>query len=71
MGKWERSIRAEKLCRRCINEKYGLKLQRQDCTYWIYPVECPACTQLSSIVTGLTPSGRRRLFWSRIFPRKG
>ncbi len=48
-------------CRRCINEQYNVKLEPQDCQYYLYPVTCTKCGEGHNIVIGLNPSGKLKL----------
>lgn len=49
------------LCRRCINEKYQIQLERKDCIYMHYSYQCMSCKEVSHIVTGITLSARWKL----------
>ncbi len=51
----------QQVCRRCINQKYKVNLEPQDCDYYIYPAECSVCKQASNIVTGLRASGKLKM----------
>lgn len=57
---------ARQLCRQCINVRTGARLRRRDCKYWHYPTPCAGCGQVRNIVTGVTLTGRWKLFWSKI-----
>lgn len=48
------------ICRRCINKRYHVNLQPQDCHYGYmgFMRECPRCRQGHHIVDGLSFSGR-------------
>ena len=37
-------------CRRCINQKYELQLEQEDCEYWSYPACCDCCGEVRNIV---------------------
>ena len=49
------------ICRRCINQLAGARLERKDCIYDSYPSECPSCGVPQNIVTGFRLSGRIKL----------
>lgn len=52
------------ICRRCINEEYGVRLTSQDCVYDChYPRKCPRCGEMRNIVTGFRFSGRAKLLF--------
>lgn len=39
------------ICRRCLNEVYGLNLSPNDCLYTSYsPAVCPCCGEVNNIV---------------------
>lgn len=48
-------------CRECINGQYGLRLNRSDCIYLIYPTECSCCGQVRNIVADITLWGRCKI----------
>ena len=52
------------LCRRCINEVRGVRIERTDCWYadTPYPTRCARCGELRNIVTALRLSGRLKLW---------
>lgn len=52
-------------CRRCINEKYHLKLERKNCMYARRPGMCTRCRQARNIVIGVRPLSRWRV-WFRL-----
>lgn len=54
-----------RLCRKCINEEYGLQLSRKDCLYWIYPATCRCCGQIKNIVADIAPFSRWKIWLSR------
>lgn len=43
------------MCRRCINEEYGLELMQEDCYYLPFPDICPHCGQVRNIVGDIRP----------------
>ena len=51
------------MCRRCINERYGLHLRTQDCCYFPYPEECRCCGNVRNIVADIC----RRSRWQLLF----
>lgn len=51
-----------KLCRNCINQKYGLQLRRQDCRYWMYPAYCACCEQPQNIVVDIALFSRWKIW---------
>lgn len=53
-----------KYCRECINGKYGLRLSRKDCQYWMYPGLCSHCGEVRNIVTDVSFLSRWKL-WGR------
>ena len=61
----EEAFRA--LCRRCVNEAYGLTLRPEDCCYMPYPELCARCGQPRNIVEDIRPIRR----WRLLPPRGG
>ncbi len=49
-----------RICRYCINSRYGMKLERKDCRYEKYSDICPACKERKHIVKRLTLRGYLR-----------
>ena len=49
-----------RICRHCINSRYGLKLERKDCRYMKHSDICPACGERRHIVKRLTLWGYLR-----------
>jgi len=47
----------DNICRRCINKRFHVDLQQEDCLYG-YMYKCPGCKQGRQIVVGLTLSGK-------------
>lgn len=57
-------------CRACLNKKYHIDLQPENCLYAIYPAECSHCKEVKNIVQEirfparmrirLTPSGKNK-----------
>ncbi|MBQ6839498.1 MAG: hypothetical protein IJO45_02270 [Oscillospiraceae bacterium] len=60
------SIVHRQLCRECINVQTGARLIPRDCRYWHYPAPCSCCGEIRHIVTGVTLTGRWKLFRSRL-----
>ena len=54
------------ICRRCINQLFGVHLKHKDCRYGVpYPQRCRACGEMRNIVTGLRMTGKLKLFGKR------
>jgi hypothetical protein len=53
------------ICRKCINEMYGVHLVPGDLYYQHYPYECEQCGKMANIVTGVRFKGRLKLFGRR------
>ena len=51
-----------KLCRECINQKYGLQLRRRDCQYWMAVSYCECCGQPKNIVMNIALFSRWKLW---------
>lgn len=67
MSRCHRHICSGTVCRKCINEIYGLKLHPYDCKYFFYPTSCSVCMDVCNIITGLTITGWFKLFWASLF----
>ena len=55
-------IRADKMCRTCINRRYGSSLRREHCNYWQYPGKCTSCGEVRNIVADVVWWQRWRLW---------
>ena len=42
------------MCRQCINEQYGLRLETKDCYYLPYQELCSRCGNIKNIVAGIS-----------------
>ncbi|MGN0465791.1 MAG: hypothetical protein ACI4F9_05490 [Lachnospiraceae bacterium] len=65
MSKRLRRLRKEdfgELCRKCINEKYHINLQPEDCYYCIYKYECSQCKKVKNIVFDIGFLSRWKLY---------
>ena len=51
------------LCRSCLNRKYRIALEREDCVYEIYPHRCMRCGKVRSIVVDLRLKAKIRLMF--------
>ncbi len=51
-----------KLCRECLNQKYGLQLKRYECRYRIIPTFCDGCVQPKNIVTDIEVYSRWKIW---------
>jgi len=60
-----REIRSDKMCRNCINRRYGLSLQREHCDYWQYPGKCASCGEVRNIVANVVLWHRWRLWFRK------
>ena len=50
------------ICRRCINEQYGVNLEPKDCRYvGEYPEVCACCGKVRNLVGGVTIAGSLKL----------
>ncbi len=50
------------VCRRCINQKYNVNLQPQDCEYdGPYAAICSNCDEVHHIVIGFSLSGKFKM----------
>lgn len=58
-------FREKSSCRRCINEKYGIELEREDCIYHTFVQPCVMCKEMSHIVIGLRLRGKRKYFFRK------
>ena len=54
----------EVICRACINEEYGAKLEPKDCLYG-YTYTCPRCGKNRHLVSGFTMSGKLKMLFRR------
>lgn len=51
------------LCRRCLNEVYGVRLIPANCRYYRGLDECPRCGMVHHIVRGFTATGLLKTMW--------
>ena len=52
------------ICRRCLNEVYGLSLQPEDCRYENFcPSVCPRCGEVQNIVSRVSLPQRILLYF--------
>ena len=58
------------LCRKCINEKYGLDLESDDCYYQHYPYICTACGEVKNIVTDVSSAVKFKLWIRSLFTKR-
>lgn len=49
-------------CRECINNIYGLTLEREDCGYLVYPERCEGCGNVRNIVAAVAPLSRWKIW---------
>lgn len=52
-------------CRECLNEKYHLRLKREDCIYLYYPYKCRKCGRMKNIVQDIRWISRWKLVRGR------
>lgn len=52
-------------CRKCLNMKYQLQLEREDCLYCYYPYECEECKEVKNIVQDIRYISRWKLLGGR------
>lgn len=57
-----------RICRYCINSRYGMKLERKDCRYEKYSDICPSCGEWRHIVKRLIPVGYFRGIGKKLPP---
>lgn len=53
------------LCRECLNNRYGLKLKRNNCLYNYYPGQCTNCGEMKHIVKDIILTSRWKLLFGR------
>ena len=54
-----------RLCRACLNEKYGLRLKSKHCEYMFYQAVCARCEQRKNIVDGFDAVGTLQVYLKR------
>ena len=54
-----------RMCRRCINRVYDVKLSPNDCRYLHYPYPCRCCGQMKHIVAYILPVSRWKIWFSK------
>ena len=50
-----------KLCRDCINQQYGVNVERKECYYLPNPYPCRCCGEMRYIVNELSFAGRCKI----------
>ena len=48
------------ICRRCLNKRYFVNLNKEDCRYGYYAI-CPSCKEPRNIVVALEASGKIKM----------
>lgn len=56
------------ICRACLNEKFSIQLQPEDCVYTMYPSVCYRCGEVKNIVENISFSKRMMI---RFKPYRG
>lgn len=64
--KYLRQQELGKLCRNCINRKYGIKLERSDCIYEGFSYTCAECKETKHIVVGIKMRARWKLLRGKV-----
>lgn len=58
-------IRVKSLCRKCINEKYGINLSQKDCIYHTFIQPCAECKEMRHIVVDLRLSAKLKTIFRK------
>ena len=59
------------ICRHCISDRYGVKLERKNCRYEKHSDVCPSCGEIRHIVKRLTPAGYLKGIGKKPVPSDG
>ena len=50
-----------RLCRSCMNDAYGIRLEPNNCRYLMYPAVCYRCGKVKNIVSDIAPFKRMKI----------